>query len=110
MTIDESWYGVRCVFAFSDEEGSIYEERVTLWRSESFESAVEMAEQEADGYAATLEGAYLGLAQAYHLAVDNRPILSGDEVFSLMRRSALPRWDYVTRFFDTGHEYQRPLE
>jgi hypothetical protein len=102
----EPWYGVRCIFAFDGNEGPYYEERVTIWRSVSFEAAVALAEAEAAEYAADVDAQYVGVAQAFHLAVEDRPLEPGDEVFSLMRRSELKPEDYVTRFFDEGTERQ----
>jgi len=105
----EPWYAVRCVFAFGDDALIRYEERVTLWHADSFQAAVEMAKHDAAEYAEVLDAEYVGLAQAYHLAIPDRPPESGDEVFSLMRRSTLGVDDYVSQFFDTGDEHQRPL-
>lgn len=109
MSQDEPWYAVRCVFAFAGDDGPLYEERVTIWRSSTFDDAIASAEAEASEYASTLEAEYVGLAQAFHLAVEDRPLASGDEVFSLMRRSDLPPFDYLSRFFSDGSERQRPL-
>lgn len=106
----EPWYAVRCVFAFGDDDSTrYYEERVTLWHADSFHAAVEMAEHDATEYAEMLDAEYVGLAQAYHLAIPDRPLESGDEVFSLMRRSTLRTDDYVHQFFATGEEHERPL-
>lgn len=105
----EPWYAVRCVFAISDDALTRYEERVTLWYADSFHAAVEVAEHEATEYAEALDAEYIGLAQAYHLAIPDRPLESGDEVFSLIRRSTLGADDYVSQFFDTGEEHQRPF-
>jgi len=105
---DEPWYSVRCVLSFETKEFTTYEERITLWRTSSFEEAVVLAEAEAAGYAVDVGGTYIGLAQAYHLAV--RQIGSGTEVFSLMRHSALGPDEYLTRFFDTGDECEGDLE
>ncbi len=103
---NQPWYSVRCLFAFTQDGGATYEERVTIWRSRSFEAAIELAEREAKEYAEAVEARYLGLAQSYHLAVDDRPLGDGDEVFSLMRASELSPDEYITRFFDTGCETQ----
>lgn len=51
--VDEPWYSVRCLFAFEAEHGTMYEERVTLWRASSFEEAIARAELEAAEYAGT---------------------------------------------------------
>jgi hypothetical protein len=106
---DEPWYAVRCVFAFDSDDGPFYEERVTIWRSDTFDDAVALAEAEASEYATTLDAKYVGVAQAFHLAVADRPLVAVDEVFSLMRRSELPPSDYLDRFFSDGGERQRPL-
>jgi hypothetical protein len=96
------WYGVRCVFGAS--RTSSYEERITLWRADSFESAVELAERDANEYAQTCELEYLGLAQAYQIEGEN--LENGSEVFSLVRDSDLAPNVYISRFFDTGRERQ----
>ncbi len=106
----EPWYAVRCVFAVKAERRTRYEERVTLWRVSSLEGAIKRAEQEAGEYAGDIGAEYLGLAQSFHLAVENRPLESGDEVFSLIRESELPPDDYISRFLDTGTEFQGHME
>jgi hypothetical protein len=104
---DESWYAVRCLFQFpwGDPPG-VYEERITLWRTGSFEEAIRRAEEEAGDYVADLGGTYVGLAQAFRLAVDG-PLHDGAEVFSLMRDSTEKPASYIQRFFETGYEHQR---
>jgi hypothetical protein len=97
-----TWYGVRCIFKGHDD--SAYEERVTLWRAESFEHAIERAEAEAVAYAANVDFEYLGLAQAFDTKAVR--ITNGAEVFSLIRNSSLQPRDYLDRFFDTGTERQ----
>jgi hypothetical protein len=94
------------VFAFGTEGDRTYEERVTIWQADSFDRAIERAELEAAEYAETLDAEHLGLAQAFHLAVDDRPLASGDEVFSLMRDNALSADHYIAAFFATGAEHQ----
>lgn len=103
----EPWYSVRCVFAFEGTTGgrTNFEERITLWRAESFDAAIAMAERDAVDYAENVGGRYLGLAQSYHLA-EASPT-SGIEVFSLIRESDLDPDDYMSCFFDTGTEHQR---
>ncbi len=97
-----AWYGVRCVFEW---EAGLYEERLTLWNTESLDAAIELAEQEAASYVEdTTSFRYLRLAQAYHIG-DDCPG-HGDEVYSLLRDSALGPDDYLSAFFDTGTERQ----
>lgn len=113
---EQPWYAVRCLFRTarnqpwgpSDLESgeSAYEERITLWRANSFEEAIERAEVEASEYASAIEDdatEYIGLAQAFHLF--GNPV-DGAEIFSLARRSKLEPDDYLNHFFDAGGEYQ----
>jgi hypothetical protein len=103
---------VRCVFRCGwppKFAGRAFEERITLWRADSFDHAIECAEAEAREYAATItdsQDAYLGLAQAYRLSD-----VPGDgaEVFSLVRASKRTPKAYIDRFFDTGKERQQQL-
>lgn len=108
-TPDGPWFAVRCVFRSPDAEvegASAYEERITLWRSETFEDAIDRAESEAATYAAANPGTeYLDLAQAFQLGVEGA-VGDGDEVFSLIRDSDLDAEAYLDRFFDDGEEYQ----
>jgi hypothetical protein len=97
-----SWYSVRCLFWHVE---GLYEERVTLWRAESIDAAIQRAEDEAVDYMDGLNARYVGLAQAYG-PLDKEPG-DGVEVLSLMRASDLPGEDYVNRFFDTGTEAQQ---
>jgi hypothetical protein len=111
---DSGWYSVRCVFRAQTSQAwgppdlaageSAYEERITLWRAESADGAIERAEVEAREYASRLEVEYLGIAQSYRLEDDPG---EGAEVFSLIRRSALDGDPYLDAFFDTGDEFQQ---
>lgn len=100
----QSLFAVRHVLCFGD----LYEERITLWRSVSVREAVEQSENQAREYAAVLGAQYLNFAQAYQLSDD--PSSQGAEIFSLLRTSALPPEQYLSQFFDTGSESQRPLD
>lgn len=109
VTTDEPWYSVRCVFSLHAPDGSpVFEERVTLWRSDSFEQAVALAAAEAQQYAQDVEGQYLGFAQAFHLA-SGPDLAQGVEAFSLIRASDLDPDAYLDHFFDTGDEYEGNL-
>jgi hypothetical protein len=81
-----AWYAVRCIFRCGwppKFAGRAYEERITLWRAESFDQAIERAEAEAREYAASIidaPDAYLSLAQAYRLSdvpADGAEVLPG---------------------------------
>lgn len=109
---DNHWFGVRLLFRVGYEGGpeSVYEERITLWRADSHEQAIELAEREAREYSQADDQypdvEYLRLAQAFRTYIPDRPIEPGDEVFSLMRVSRLEPDEYLTTFFDTGTERQ----
>ncbi|MGX7673793.1 hypothetical protein [Plantactinospora sp. DSM 117369] len=102
------WFSVRCVFRVgSSPTGQAYEERLTLWRAETFDQAVALAEAEALGYAAEQpDTVFAGLAQAYRMFDEPG---HGAEVFSLIRDSGLDPQAYLTAFFDTGRERQGDL-
>jgi len=100
-----AWYSVRCLLRTDGAEG-LFEERITLWEADSFKSAVQRAEHDAQEYATSLGMRYLGLAQAYELPDDPA---DGAEVFSLMRKSELADDAYLTAFFDTGAERHRDM-
>lgn len=108
----DQWFGVRCLFRIelppevrdpAKYPGSVFEERITVWRAGSIDEAIERAEAEAEEYA---EGGteFLGYSQAYKM-YDGPG--EGSEVFSLMRESELASSDYIDRFFDTGGERQQ---
>jgi hypothetical protein len=111
---DSGWYSVRCVFrSLSGSRWgppdlasgeSAYEERVTLWRTESADVAIERAEEEAHRYAADTDSEYLGIAQSYRMADEPG---EGAEVFVLVRRSILEADPYLDAFFDTGSEFEQ---
>lgn len=96
------WFAVRCLFEFGRGR-QLFEERITLWHADAFESAIARAEEEAREYAAQLGDRYLGLAQAFKLFA---PPEDGAEVFSLLRESDLDAHAYLDTFFDTGQERQ----
>jgi hypothetical protein len=97
------WYTVRCLFGAPRDKGFVYEERMTLWCTDSFENAISFAEKEAAVYAKANKLEYLDLAQVCLLP--GHPT-SGAEVFSLVRDSELGTDEYLDAFFDTGTERQ----
>jgi hypothetical protein len=99
----QDWYSVRCIFKAGDR--SAYEERITLWRADSIDDAIRLAEIEASEYGGDVGWSYVGLAQAYELKAES--VGNGSEVFSLIRNSSLQAIEYLDRFFDTGTEVQR---
>lgn len=114
-----AWFAVRCVFhtvaAEENEDRPVeswppsFEERITLWRAQSLDEAITLAEREAREYASLLTDEehlcrYAGLAQAYHLA--GKPG-HGTEIYSLIRDSEMEPDAYLDKFFDTGWERQQ---
>jgi len=104
---DEPWYTARCIFhhpALRGEDGAaVYEERFVLFRAESGEEAVRMAEEEARAYGIHTAGIeYVKLIDVFHLFDDQ--VGAGSEVYSQMRTSHLDACEYIDRYFDTGEE------
>ena len=102
---DEEWFAVRCVLRL--DKPNTYEERITLWRTDTFEEAIALAEAEVENYASNVGDEYLGLAQAYRLAYQPG---HGAEIFSLLRDSQLDPDTYIETFFSTGTERQGIVE
>ncbi|HVJ44788.1 MAG TPA: hypothetical protein VM511_00270 [Luteolibacter sp.] len=102
-------YGVRCIFecpkAGFNTLAHLYEERITVWRAETEDEALDMAIGEANAYAGKHGLGYAGLAQSFWMFTDID--VNGVEVFSLMRESDLGATEYIDTFFDNGHERQR---
>jgi hypothetical protein len=97
-----AWFAVRHVIKNADA----YEERITVWDSESAEEAIARADVEASEYA--WEGTEpLALYQSFEL--DGAP-RDGAEVFSLIRRSDLSASEYLDSFFTTGSELEQITE
>ena len=100
---EPQWYAVRCVFQLptDDDDEFAYEERLTLWQTQSSDEAITLAEAEAAEYVVPLDATYIGLAQSFHLF---EPPDHGREVYSLIRESELPPERYLDAFFTTGRE------
>ena len=100
-------YSVRSIVEFapraSTKKRHLYEERITLWKAASFSEAIRLAFEEVALYAKEEIGV-LSLSQAFQLY--DGVSFEGDsaEVFSLLRESDLEPEEYLTTFFDTGHE------
>lgn len=104
-------FSVRCIFkwAFRADQTlkNLYEERITLWKAENFEHAIQLAEEEALEYADD-SCEFLGLSQAY--AMYDEAVESGIEVFSLLRESDLEAEQYLDAFFDSGFQRARSIK
>ena len=99
-------YGVRSVFDCPKEEFNtlayLYEERVTVWKADDIDAALDRAIDEAKSYADANGFTYSGLAQAFWMF--SRIDVNGVEVFSLLRESDLEIEQYLDSFFSNGHE------
>ena len=100
-----SWFSVRSFYRFeasADDWRDTYEERVVIFEAEDADAAIAMAEAEAGEHVDLLgQGEVLACYQSFHLF--DAPG-EGAEVFSLIRASQLDT--YLSRFFDTGDEFQ----
>lgn len=102
-------YSVRCFFLWELRPEQVlqhlYEERITLWRAQDLDGALELAEREAKAYAAENGVEFLEYSQAYEMS--DQLDTTGVEVFSLLRESNLKPSDYLDAFFDTAAERQQ---
>ena len=99
-------FGVRSVYQHAINESELkfsYEERVILIRTDSFESAISLAESEAQDYIQDSKAIVLDYFNAFEIIADK--IDSGAEVYSLIRDSNLEPEKYLDTFFETGNEY-----
>ena len=103
MVDEQGWYSVRCLFRWTSWEGRPFEELITLWRADSLDDAIELAERESRVYADENGVEYLVFSQAYQLSDGSEPE-NGAEVFSLLRDSELAPDDYIETFFSAGTE------
>lgn len=103
-------YSVRAIVSWSRRDGQkrkfLYEERITAWKADSLDEAIELAETEVKKYSKREGFEALSLFQAYWLAKDPGAIPQGSELFSLLRESDLEPEQYLDKYFDTGAEKQ----
>jgi len=110
--MNEPWYSVKCLFHHPDRkaagEGFLYEERITLWKTASFEEAHRLAEEEARQYAAEAGCVFVDSTDSFHLF--DEEVSQGTEVFSIMRGSNLQPRDYKYTFCLTERDRTKPLK
>jgi len=98
-------FSVRCIFKWSPRADQklkyLYEERITLWRAENINQAIQFAEKEASEYSDE-SCEFLGFSQGYAMYESAQE--NGIEVFSLLRESDLEPELYLNSFFDSGLE------
>jgi hypothetical protein len=102
----EPWFGAKCIFLHTRTQRAaeqFYEERVILVRANSFDEAIQKAEEEAKNYCQDLEGcSYTGYVNVFHIY--DEQMGDGSEIYSLMRSSDLGIEEYLDHFFATGAE------
>ena len=107
MTKDvASLFSVRSIYRRSSPTDATqrysYEERVVLFAATSLDDAIAQAELEATDYCCDSDTKSMNYFMAYELVEDK--VVSGSEVFSLIRDSDLDADDYIDLHFDTGRE------
>ena len=116
MNNAEPWLSVRCLFSHpsrvKDGDGNLYEERITLWKSGSWEEAFRLAKEEALVYAEESGAKFIDTTDSFHLFGTDHG--HGAEVWSLMRGSHLDEDTYTDTFCcterDRAHDYVPPKE
>jgi hypothetical protein len=87
------WYAVRHFI----QNGENYEERITVWDRLTDDDAIDAAFMEATEYCESLNDAYvIDYFETYKMFESPG---DGQEVFSLIRSSALSPEDYLDRYF-----------
>jgi hypothetical protein len=100
---------VRCIFKCPEASfntlAHLYQERITVWKAEDADEAIDKAIEAAEAYADENDFTYTGLAQSFGMftVID----VSGIEVFSLLRESNLEFELYLETFFSNGDERQK---
>ena len=70
-----------------DIDGTLFEERITLWKSDSFEGAMSKAEEEGKVYAVEANCEFLSVSDSFHIF--DEEIKEGSELWATMRGSKL---------------------
>jgi hypothetical protein len=110
----QKWFAVQCFFVIeaggiTSDRGQMYEERITIWRAESPEEALEKGLEEADRYATDTRFAIERIHYARSVEMFDPPG-EGTEVWSVMRDSWLPPKEYVERYVIEGDPHASPFE
>lgn len=103
---NEPWYGAQCIFLHAKTKHGtkqMYEERIILLKADSFDDAIEWAEEEAKEYCRDLDGCkYVGYINVFHIY--DAKIDDGTEIFSSMQRSDLMPKEYLDQHYPEGPE------
>ncbi|MEO7098583.1 MAG: hypothetical protein ABI162_04420 [Luteolibacter sp.] len=105
---------MRCLFSHptraKDDDGHLYEERVTLWKCGNLDEAYRLARIEAETYAKEADAIFIDTTDAFHLF--DAECGHGSEVWSVMRGSHFDAQTYtntcVTTARDRRHDYSGP--
>jgi hypothetical protein len=94
MVTKEPWYSVKSLFR--DENANVYEERVVLFRADSFEEAENKGVKEAEEYVINLDNTeFVKVIDVFHMF--DEILGEGIEVYSLMTDSDLSADEYIKR-------------
>ena len=109
---DLSWFAVKCLFSHpsrvEDSVRFLYEERITLWHTDSFNKAFDLAEVDAAEYAKEANCLFVRATDSYQLF--HKTIGHGSEIFSLMRDSGMEPEVYADTFCCTPLDHARFLD
>jgi hypothetical protein len=110
--MNQPWYTVKCLFHHptrkAEGEAYLFEERVTLWKADTFEAAHRLAEAEAREYASEANCVFVASTDSFHLF--DRIVKQGTEVYSIMRGSNLKPNVYRDTFCITKRDRAGALE
>jgi len=102
------WYGAKSLYSHvvAGTKKKVYEERVVVLRAKNAEEAIDLAEEEARKYAASLKNVrYMNYVMVY--VMTETVIRPGIEVFSLMRQMDLKPRTFMARYHDAKSECAR---
>ncbi|MGZ0707299.1 DUF4288 domain-containing protein [Coraliomargarita sp. W4R53] len=103
---NQPWFAVRCLFSHpkgeKDGDGTLYEERITLWKCDEWQDAYIKAEQEAKEYEKESNCIFIRATDSFHLF--DEELKEGTEVWSTMRGSFLNADTYENTFCVTSRD------
>jgi hypothetical protein len=102
--LKEPWFAVRCLFSHptrkQSSEAQLFEERITLWRADSWDQAFTAAEAEAADYAVSANCIFVRALDGFNLF--DRTVGEGTEIWSVMRGSNMDADIYILTFCKTA--------
>ncbi|MFF5922073.1 hypothetical protein ACFY8C_27625 [Streptomyces flavochromogenes] len=97
----KAWYSVRTFYRWLTWENRPYEERVVLFRAQSLDDALTLAERESAEYAREGDFVVLDMMQAYRISDLDEELGAGTEVFSQLHALDLTSSEFLDRY-DSG--------